>query len=263
MAGHAIREAGGYRDRNTTADRALDILQLFSDDRLVWSGAQIAEEIGVARSTGYRYLKGLVGSGFLEECDGGFRLGPQVFELARLARKSTGLSDVARPAMRELAEAVGETVLLTRLSGGAVVCLELEEAGRPIRISYERGHVLPINAGAAAEALLAWSSDEEIAALLDGGRLRRFTARTLTDPDLLRARFREIRTRGYAISRGELDEDVVGIAAPVLRTDGSVAAAVSVAALSFRVPEAKEPVVVAAVREAAERVSNRLRQIES
>jgi DNA-binding IclR family transcriptional regulator len=79
MAGHTIREAGGYRDRNTTADRALDILQLFSDDRLVWSGAQIAEEIGVARSTGYRYLKGLVGSGFLEECDGGFRLGPQVF----------------------------------------------------------------------------------------------------------------------------------------------------------------------------------------
>jgi DNA-binding IclR family transcriptional regulator len=263
MAGQAVRESGGYRDRNSTADRALDILQLFSDERLVWSGAQIAEQLGVARSTGYRYLKGLVGSGFLEECDGGFQLGRQVFELARLARKSTGLSDVARPVMRELADAVGETVLLTRLSGGSVVCLELEEAGRPVRISYERGHVLPINAGAAAEALLAWAPDEEIAALLDGGRLQRFTARTLTDPERLRARLREIRTQGYALSRGELDEDVVGIAAPVLREDGGVAAAVSVAALAFRVPETEEARVVAAVREAAERVSSRLREIDS
>jgi DNA-binding IclR family transcriptional regulator len=263
MPGQPVRESSGYRDRNSTADRALDILQLFSDDKLVWSGAQIAEQIGVARSTGYRYLKGLVGSGFLEECDGGFRLGPQLFELARLARKGVGLSEIARPVMRELADAVGETVLLTRRSGGAVVCLELEEAAHPVRISYERGHVLPVNAGAAAEVLLAWASDQEVTDLLAAVPLRRFTSRTITDEEQLRARLREIRRNGYAISRGELDEDILGIAAPVRQPDGSAAAAVSVAALRFRVPDADVPRITEAVRAAADRISDRLHQIES
>jgi DNA-binding IclR family transcriptional regulator len=262
MPGQPVRESSGYRDRNSTADRALDILQLFSDDKLVWSGAQIAEQIGVARSTGYRYLKGLVGSRFLEECGGGFRLGPQVFELARLARKSIGLSDIARPVMRELADAVGETVLLTRRSGGAVVCLELEESGHPVRISYERGHVLPINAGAAAEVLLAWASDQEVTELL-AAPLRRFTSRTLTDKDQLRARLREIRADGYAISRGELDEDVIGIAAPVRRPDGTAIEAVSVAALRYRVPDSDVPRITEAVCAAAGLISDRLHNIGS
>lgn len=217
----------------------------------------------MARSTGYRYLKGLVGSGFLEECDGGFRLGPQVFELARLARKSIGLSDIARPVIRELADAVGETVLLTRRSGGAVVCLELEEAAVPVRISYERGHVLPVNAGAAAEVLLAWASDREITEVLAAVPLVRFTSRTITDQGKLRARLREIRGNGYAISRGELDEDILGIAAPVRQPDGSAAAAVSVAALRFRVPDDNVPRITAAVRAAADRISDGLRAIEA
>jgi len=263
MPGQSRRESSGYRDRNSTADRALDILRLFSDDKLVWSGTQIAEQLGVARSTGYRYLKGLVGAGFLEECDGGFRLGPQVFELARLARKGVGLSEIARPVMRQLADAVGETVLLTRRSGSAVVCLELEDAGHPVRISYERGHVMPVNAGAAAEILLAWAPDQEVTELLAAAPLRRFTARTLTDKDEWRARLREIRATGYAISRGELDEGIMGIAAPVRQPDGTVAAAVSVAALRFRVPDSAVPGITEAVREAAGQISDRLSQIDS
>jgi DNA-binding IclR family transcriptional regulator len=263
MPGQAARETGVYRDRNSTADRALDILQLFTDDKLVWSGAEIAERIGVARSTGYRYIKGLVGSGFIEECDGGFRLGPQVFELARLARKGVGLSEIARPIMRELADAVGETVLLTRRSGSAVVCLELEECANPVRLSYERGHVLPINAGASAQVLLAWASPDDVAEVLASTRFEKFTERTLTGDKELRERLDQIRADGYAIARGELDAGVLGIGAPVHLPNGAVAAAVSIAALEFRIPEAEEGRIVEAVREAADRISARLQQIEA
>jgi DNA-binding IclR family transcriptional regulator len=249
-----VRDAGnsqGYRGRNSTADRALDILLMFDDGQLTLVAAQVAEHLGVARSTAYRYLQSLTTMGFLEENEGGsgFRLGPRVLDLARLARKGVGLSDLALPVMRRLCERVGQSVLLTRRAGASVVCLERVEASAPIRLSYERGQVLPANAGAAALALLAWAPPEELDEILDHP-LTRFTEATLTDPDTLRARLAQIRIDGVAVGRGELDPDVLGIAAPV-RGSGVVVAAISVAALAHRVPEDEVADIAAAVREAA------------
>jgi DNA-binding IclR family transcriptional regulator len=240
MAGTDARTAGtsqGYRGRNSTADRALDILLMFDDDRLVLPAVEVATRLGVARSTAYRYLQSLTTSGFLEESEGsGFRLGPRVLDLARLARKGVGLSDLARPVMRELVERAGVPALLTRRTGAAVVCLEREESGTALRLSYERGQVLPVNAGAAALALLAWAPEDELDVIL-AGPLPRFTDATHTDPGELRTHLAHIREQGYAVGRGELDPDVLGIGAPVRGESGAVIAALSIAALSHRVPD--------------------------
>ncbi|MEV4516323.1 IclR family transcriptional regulator [Dactylosporangium sp. NPDC049525] len=261
MPGQTARDASTYRDRNSTAERALDVLQLFTDDKLVWSGAEISERFGVARSTGYRYLKGLVDGGFVEECAGGFRLGPQILELARLARKGIGLSDIARPVMLDLAATTKETVLLTRRSGGAVVCLDIEVSSHPVRISYERGQVLPVNAGAAALVLLAWLPEEDLAALLSSVTLERFTPRTITDPERLRTRLRKIRKDGFALTRGELDADVLGIAAPIRGRGDEIVAAVSIAAPSHRISADDASDLIDAVRGAADGISASLLQI--
>ncbi|WP_414941709.1 IclR family transcriptional regulator [Amycolatopsis sp. cmx-11-51] len=247
-----------YRDRNSTADRVLDILGLFSAERPVWSGADIAASLDVARSTAYRYLQSLSATGFVEETPGGFRLGPRIFALARLARVGLGLSDLAVPVMRGLAEHVNETVLLTRRSGRSVVCLDLVEVSRPVRLSYERGHILPINAGAAAEVLLAWEDPDEVTAVLNQAPLERFTHKTLVDPAALRTRLERIRNRGIAVSLGELDDHILGVAAPIRGANGSVRAAISIAALAARIPQAQLPEVEAAVAAAAAEVTRRL-----
>ncbi len=249
---------GTYRERNSTADRALDILTLFSAEKPVWTGSEVATALGVARSTGYRYLQSLIGSGFLEETAGGARLGPRIFELARSARAGLGLSEVSLPVMRLLAGRLNETVLLTRRSGRSVVCLELAEARQMVRLSYDRGQILPINAGAAAEVLLAWADPKEVRALLAQGPLESFTPKTLTDPEELRERLAYIRKRGVAVSRGELDEHILGVAAPIRNAAGAVCAAISVAALAVRVPRTELKNVEAAVRHAAATITRDL-----
>ncbi len=252
--------SAAYRDRNSTADRALDILLMFSDSSPVISGAEMADRLGVARSTAYRYLQSLVGSRFLEEAPGGgFRLGLRVLEVARVARRSYGLSEVAMPVMTRLAEQVQETVLLTRRAGDLVVCVDRAEGGRrAVRISYERGSTLPINAGASALVLLAGLPDDPARTLLASTELRRFTPATLTDVDQLLRRLADIRADGYALTRGEVDHDVVGIAAPVRDSSGEVVAAVSVAALVTRIGPDTEPRVVSEVQEAAREITDRL-----
>jgi DNA-binding IclR family transcriptional regulator len=54
----------------------------------------------------------------------------------------------------------------------------------------------------------------------------------------------------------------MGVAAPIRDADGAVVAAVSIAALAYRVPGERVPQVVAAVEAAAGRISDRLQVIE-
>lgn len=256
MSGNA---SPSYRDRNSTADRALDILTMFDDTHLVVSGTAVAERLGVARSTAYRYLQSLVAGRFLEEAPGGgFRLGLRVLEIARLARRSYGLSEIALPSMETLAKDVHETVLLTRRAGDLVVCVDRAESTRAVRISYERGSALPINAGASALVLLAWSPDDDVRRLLEAVELRRFTSATLTDVDALMERLGRIRRIGYSITRGELDPDVVGIAAPIRDENENVVAAVSVAALASRVYPEAEAEIAQKVLTTAREISDRM-----
>jgi DNA-binding IclR family transcriptional regulator len=258
MTAAKIVSGAGYRERNSTADRALAILMMYDDGRLTVSAAEVSSRLNVAPSTAYRYLQSLIQSGFVEESyAGGYRLGWRVLDLARLARKGFGLSEIARPVMRQLAATVGEAVLLTRLAGAAVVCLEREGGGsHPVRISYERGEVLPTNAGAAALALLAWLPEPRLAEILSGVTLPRFTPATLTSVRAVNRRLAETRAAGYAVSRGELDVDVTGVAAPVRGPDDEVVCAISVAALSARVPHSRVPVVADAVCAAAEEITS-------
>lgn len=255
-----MTETSGYRVRNSTADRALTVLQLFADDRLVLSATEVADHLGVARSTAYRYLQTLVQAEFLlEDGRGGFRLGMRVLELARLARRSHDLTDLAVPAMRALTDRFHQTVLLTRKVGRTIICLEREESRQQwLRLSYERGTVLGLNAGASAQVLLAWLPEAEVRSLLADAPLQRFTGATITDPEEFVRRLATIRERGCAVTYGEVDVDAVGIAAPVFRSPGQVVAAISVVLIQSRVTPEDLETIVGAVTETAGRLSEQV-----
>jgi DNA-binding IclR family transcriptional regulator len=228
---------GSYRERNSTSDRTLDILSLFTDERPRLTASELAARLGTARSTAYRYLQTLTASGLVEEDGGGgFRLGMRIFELARVARRSYGFADVVGPVLADLARATGETALLTRRHGAFVVCLDKHEAdGRVLRISYERGSVFAPNAGASALILFAWDDPADLTARLKSVDLPHYTPVTPASPAEIVAALAPVRAQGYLVSQGTLDPDAVGVAAPVRDSAGSVIAAVSVVAVASRV----------------------------
>lgn len=249
--------SSGYRDRNSTADRALTILEMFSDAQPSISAVDVAEKLSVARSTAYRYLESLVSRGYLEESPGGgFRLGIMVLKLAKVARKGFGLSEVALPRMRELSSVFGQTVLLTRRAGTSVVCLEREiAAGQLLRLSYERGSQLPLTAGASALVLLGWLDENQARELLNSTELPRFTERTLTGVDELISRLKLIRAEGYSISHGEVDPDVLGLACPIFDHRHDVVAGLSIVGLGSRINEDERARMITALKAAATEIS--------
>jgi DNA-binding IclR family transcriptional regulator len=216
------------------------------------------------RCTTYRYLQRVRSYGLVEENDssGGFRLGLAVFRLARAARQGMGLSEIALPVMHELVAQTGETALLTRRTDAHVVCIERVESQQRVRLSYERGQVLPLHAGASAKVLLAYLDPEEIEVILSNGPFPRYTEHTMTDPDTLREQLEVIRSRGYAMSEGEVDDGVRGVAAPIFDAHKRVVAGLSVAGPAFRINDAILPGVIQAVQEAANRISSRIRDLD-
>lgn len=257
-------ENAGTQGRNATADRAIDILLLFNEEQPVLTAEEVSARLGMPRSTTYRYLQSLRSSGLVEENDssGGFRLGPAIFRLASVARQGLGLLEIALPIMRELVARTGETALLTRRTGSQVVCIERVESTQRVRLSYERGHVLPLHAGASAKVLLAFLEPDEVEAILSADQLPRYTERTMTDPDTLRHQLEIIRARGYAMSEGEVDMGVRGIAAPIFDSRKRITAGLSVAGPAFRIDDTALPGVIQAVQEAAQRMSQRLRELD-
>lgn len=252
---------GVYRDGNSTADRALAILQMFTEARSRISATDVAEHLGVSRSTAYRYAQTLVNSEFLaEEPGNGFRLGAKLMELARIARRSYGLSDMAVPAMRQLAAEFHETILLTRRIGSTIVCIEREEwPGQYVRLSYERGSRLSLNAGASALILLAWLPSDYVRQLLAAQELQGYTGNTLTTAESILARLAEIRTDGYCVAQGEVDRDAMAIAAPVFDSHGEVIAGLSLVTLRSRMPPERLPSVIARLAEVAGQLSAEVR----
>ena len=260
-----VRPGSAVPTGNSTALRAIEVLLVFDEVAPPVSATEVAQRLGMSRATTYRYLQSLRSTGLVEEDEerGGFRLGPRILRLAKAARQGEGLVEVAQPVMRRLAEETGEAVLLTRRSGQHVVCLERQESSSPLRISYERGHVMPLQAGASAKVLLAWLKPAELETVLEGVRLDRITAETITDLAVLREDLERSRERGWAVSWGEVDDGVVGVAAPIWRDGSRVVAGLSLVAPAYRVGEGRLEELAALLVAAARSVSERLALLDA
>jgi|GEM_PF-674060 len=254
----AQKGASVYRDRNSTSDRTLDILTMFSVERPLVRASDVIERLGVARSTGYRYLQTLTATGFLEDTGHGYRLGLRVFELARIARYAHSPEEIIRPALERLARDTGGTALLTRRSGVRAYCVErAEPPQRHLHLSYERGKALTLNAGASGQVLLAWESPAVIEDLLARADLPTYTAHTLTTVPAMMTRLAAIREEGIAVCEDEVDLDTVNIAAPVWE-GGRVTASIGIVVVDAQLDHDVLQRHILRVRQTAEIVSERM-----
>lgn len=242
----------------STADKVLDVLLLFQESWPELSAEEICELIDAPRSTTYRYIRILRNKGFLEKSStGGFRLGPSLLQLGRMARSTLDIGDIALPVMDELARQSRETVLLTRLFGSSAVCVERIEGPQTVRISFEIGQVQPLHGGASSKILLAYVDEDKWDQYLSLP-LERFTEYTITDVDMLKEQLRQIRRQGYCVSESEVDLGARSVAVPIKSTRRRVIAGLSIAGPTFRMDDAKVDNYLALLRSGASSIHQQI-----
>ncbi|MGA9875554.1 MAG: IclR family transcriptional regulator [Solirubrobacteraceae bacterium] len=209
------------------------ILESFSRERQELGIADMADLVGISRSTTHRYAITLVALGYLEQdSQRKYRLsaravGPGIAAIGAIRRQVH-----ARAVLEELRSQTAHTVSMGALDGARVIYIHRllgHRAGQhAIDGDLGVGANIPVHCTALGKILLVSLSDAERRELLDGVELTRYGPNTITDRRKLAAELDRISPRGALVSDEELLRGARSIAVLVPRPSGEHPLAIDV-----------------------------------
>lgn len=197
------------------------------------SPRDLVQELDLNRSTCYNLLSTLQQAGWVRSLGerAGWTLGPRLLTL-------TGVTEeVALKVMQEeinaLSREIGFVVFITEPDGaGRYVVIAKAEQRLGVRVTVGIGQQFHFSAPALMNAFHAWSAEREFDQVVKRIGITRFTERTLTDLDEVRAELDRTRARGYSVSLQQFDTAQSGVGAPIFgNRDGTVSHVIT--SLSF------------------------------
>jgi DNA-binding IclR family transcriptional regulator len=240
--------------------RGLELLLQFDRHEPVLTGAELSRRLALPRASVFRMLQTLEQMGFVERVgdSASYRLGIGVLRLGFEYLASMELSEHGRPVIEALRDQTGFSAHLVVRDGAEVVFVAKAAGRSAIFNSVQVGARLPAHATVLGRILLAGMSSQDLAALFGSQTLKAFTEHTPTSLAQLKRLIDQESQQGYAISEGGFESGISVVAAPVRDQSGMVAAAVSVTVPAQQIEPALAEGLVAAVREAAARLTQRL-----
>ena len=191
-------------------DAALELLALLRE-RGQLSIGDLSQASTQSRTAVGRQLAALERHGFVHKAGGRYVLGPAFISFASGAQ--TALRAVGRPVLERLVEASSETGVLSVRSGVEAVAIDqVLPPGHMVTAHYDPGYRHSLSTGAHGRAILAALDATSAQAIIDAH----------CDPAWLEAELDTIRDQGVAVSRGELESGIVGIAAAVCTEHGPI-----------------------------------------
>jgi DNA-binding IclR family transcriptional regulator len=199
------------QDSVRAVDRALEILLAFEADDRGLTVAELQKRVDLSRPTLYRLLRTLEQKRFLSSTGEPqrFRLGAAVAQLAHVWNANLDISAVAQPMMLKVWQQTGETVALFVPEGQFRVCVAEMPSTQPLSFKRGVGYRERLVLGASGRAILAH--------------------RHPCPKEL-----QQVRTRGFAVSKDELIQGAVAVAAPFFAGGGEVAGSLGIFGPSVR-----------------------------
>jgi DNA-binding IclR family transcriptional regulator len=206
-------------------ERALSILDAFTEQDRALTLAQIAQRTGHYKSTILRLAASLEKRGYLLRlADRGWRLGPAASRLGSLYQAAFRLGDIVEPVLQKVVSETGETAAFHVREGNVRVSLYRVESPQRIRDHVRQGEHLPLERGAGGKVLLAFSGAKG-------------------------AEFDRIRRQMTCVSLGNRIADLGGVSAPVFGAGQALIGALTLSAplsrLNRKALARFEPVVLA------------------
>lgn len=246
-------------DAKGTVVRVVDLIRCFAEAPQ-WTLSDIAERVGLPRSTAHRLLQLLRSQGFVDEENRQYSPGSELHRVAALLAARMPLVHLAMPILRRIVDECDETAILgvyQRDRRNMVFAAKVDSA-QPVRYMLDLNVPKTLLWGATGRAILAFLDDDEIDRILAANTEPSADGNIQIDRDQLHAELATIRHDGYALSRGQRIAKAVGIAAPFFYADGSAAGDIALTIPEFRFNARKRTHFVTLIREGAQEMSDAL-----
>jgi DNA-binding IclR family transcriptional regulator len=186
---------------------------------------EIARLAGLPISTAHRLTSELASWRLLERTDcGHYRAGLPLRMIGTAEAGPPSITERAPCVIEDLSAATRCRARLGVLSDLEVSYIEKVPGPRPAT-PFSAAAKLPAHATAMGRALLAFSPAHTVEMTIMRG-LRQYTPHTMTAPDRFRRALAVTRLTRVAVTRGELEPDLCGVAMPVFGPGGDVVAAI-------------------------------------
>lgn len=247
-------ETGGVR----SLQLAIDVLEAvaFSTDEL--GVTQIAERLNMTKGSVHRHLQTLVERGYLAQnpATSRYMIGPKSRLLARHAPEAD-LLHLAEGPMRQLRDALGQTVVLSEMTPRGALVLSTVQGISPIEIGVRPGSELAFHATAQGKVMLAFAPRPFQARVL-ARPMRRFTDKTIVSARRIEQELHDATRLGYAAAPEEAMLGLNALAAPIFDAqDACIAALAVVGSIQF-LPEKPRPSDIVPLTDAARQISRKL-----
>ncbi len=237
--------------------RGLAILDCLSHSHHGLTLSQITRNLDLPKSTVHCLLLTLERLDYIarDEQSGRYRLGLRLFGLANTAMAGIALREQAAPVLRRLMDRTGLTVHLAAMEQEqAVLIARIDPPGVPRPATWV-GKRMPLHCTALGKALLAYMPEDQVEHLIRDQGMLRHNENTIASLRRLKQELQTVRRNGYAIDDEEEEIGVRCVGAPVLDSEERARAAISVTGTTSNIDSESFPRLVAAVQEAAHRIS--------
>lgn len=218
---------GDDRNRVKTAHTVFDIIEFLEDaggSRLT----ELADELGIAKSTAHRHLSTLWERGYVVREGDAYDLSLQFLRLGEYVSNRKSGDELAKSLVDELAQETGEHAQFFFEEHGWAVYTYGNAGEHAVQSGPRLGERLHLHATAAGKAILASLPRSRVEEILTQRGMPSITENTLTDRDELMAELEEVRERGYSVNLEEDHDGLRAVGVPIMGSNGSLFGAVSV-----------------------------------
>ncbi len=208
---------------------------------------QLAEEVGMAKSSVHRHLVTLEGHGFVQRSGEKYHLGLKFLDLGEYVRNQWPLKSI-NETVENLSDATGEEVDFLTEDRGRVMTIDksyrkyhklvkygdTEKSPSDENFRAQFGNYYHMHVTGAGKAILAEFPTPRVETVIDRWGLPAMTENTITDPEDLFDELDRIRERGYAVTNEEYANGLRSVAKVVKNPNGGVFGALNVAGPTYR-----------------------------
>lgn len=219
------REKSNYMIQSVS--HSLDVLEELCKAAGEVGVTELSKRLKLHKNNVFRLLATLELRGYVDQNKDteDYRLGVKALQMGQSYLTQSTLVGRATPILRELSDAIGETVSLAVLQAGQVQFPVSIESKRPVKAAPRIAVSFPAKMSAAGRLLTAQLSDAALTEVLAGN--------TVQDA-AIRSQLNELRSTGMIIDRGAIEADVVSICKIIRGSNGEAVGAIEALVPQYR-----------------------------